>query len=181
VKVLDYARREAELEAHRNPFAQVVLAHLNTIQTRNDPDARRLSKFRLVRGLYERGFAAADIRQLFRIIDWLMELPPPQKRRFWKEFHDYQEERAVPFITTPEWFGREQGMLQILEDMLDAKFGEEGTKLLPEIAALEDLDKLRALGRMIMAASSLDEVRRSCAAAVPPEQPKKRTRRTRGS
>ena len=36
-------------------------------------------EMRLVRGVYERGFAAKDVRQLFRLIDWLMVLPPPRR------------------------------------------------------------------------------------------------------
>src|SRR5262249_29004474 len=75
VKLRDYAEREAELEESRNPFAKVVLAHLKALETRRDPETRRSWKFRLVRGLYERGFSAEDVRQLFRFIDWLMELP----------------------------------------------------------------------------------------------------------
>jgi hypothetical protein len=64
------------LEADANPFAKVVLAHLKALETRSDPGERRAWKFRLVRGLYERGFKAEDVRQLFRLIDWLMDLPP---------------------------------------------------------------------------------------------------------
>ena len=45
------------------------------------PEARRSGdrhawKTRLVRGLNERGFSAKDVRELFHLIDWLMELPP---------------------------------------------------------------------------------------------------------
>ena len=40
VKLLDYARDVAGLEAGSNPFAVVVLAHLKTQETRHDPVAR---------------------------------------------------------------------------------------------------------------------------------------------
>jgi hypothetical protein len=111
-KVLDYAGHETELEADANPFAKVVLAHLKALETRQDPEGRRAWKFRLVRGLYERGFKAEDVRQLFRLIDWLMELPPPLDDRFWEEINRYQEERTMPFVTTPERYGIKKGMLQ---------------------------------------------------------------------
>jgi hypothetical protein len=39
VKLLDYGDRVAELEAERNPFAAVVLAHLKTVETRHRPAA----------------------------------------------------------------------------------------------------------------------------------------------
>src|SRR5262249_41727596 len=92
-KLLDYAGREAELEVDANPFARVVLAHLKALETRRDPLRRRDWKFRLVRGLYERGFEAEDVRQLFRLIDWLMELPPALDKVFWDEVENYQKDQ----------------------------------------------------------------------------------------
>src|SRR5581483_3140495 len=85
VKLLDYAARAAELERSKNPFAHVVLAHLKALETRHDPRDRRAWKFRLVRGLYERGFGKEDVRQLFKVIDWLMELPRRLQADFWQE------------------------------------------------------------------------------------------------
>jgi hypothetical protein len=175
VKLLDYAGREAELEADRNPFAKVVLAHLKALETRRDPAGRRAWKFRLVRGLYEQGFAAQDVRRLFRLIDWLLELPPALERVFQQDLKTYEEERTMPFITTPERIGIKTGWMQAIEDVLRIKFGEEGVSLVPEITALEDVEKYRSVNRAILKATTLDEVRRACAeAAAPPPPPKKR-------
>jgi hypothetical protein len=179
-KVLDYAGRDAELEADANPFARVVLAHLKALQTRRDPQERRLWKFRLVRGLYERGFAAEDVRQLFRLIDWLMELPWGQDKLFWQEVEHYEEERTMPFVTTPERFGIRKGMLLMLEKLLRSRFGEEGVQLLPAISDLENADKILAMHDAILKAATLEDIRRACAAAAaPPEPPKKKARRKR--
>jgi hypothetical protein len=52
VKLLDLAGEEAALEANPNRFATVVLAHLKTLATRQDPEDRRVQKLRLVRELY---------------------------------------------------------------------------------------------------------------------------------
>ena len=81
MKLLDFAAHEAVLEASTNPFAKVVLAHLKARQTHGDPAGRHAWKIRLVRGLYERGFSAKDVRELFRVIDWMMELPPALDER----------------------------------------------------------------------------------------------------
>lgn len=61
VKLLDYAVRQAELEADENPFATVVLAHLAAQQTRGDSQARYSRKLRLTRRLYERGLSRQRI------------------------------------------------------------------------------------------------------------------------
>ena len=80
VKLLDYLPRRAELEQSSNPFATFVLAHLDTLETRQDQNERKDSKFRLVKGLYERGWNREQIEELFRLIDWIMELPTEMER-----------------------------------------------------------------------------------------------------
>src|SRR5207302_10617538 len=98
------------LETHPNPFAAVVLAHLKTMETRRDPNARRGWKVRLIKGLYERGLSKQDVRELFRLIDWMMDLPKAQFRQFWQEMQQFEKEKQVPYITSVERFGREEGI-----------------------------------------------------------------------
>jgi hypothetical protein len=173
-KLLDYVGREAELEADKNPFAKIVLAHLKALETRRDPATRRQWKFRLVRGLYEQGFDAEEVRQLFRLIDWLMELPPRLEEMFWNEIKTYEEEQKMPFITTPERIGIKKYVLPVMERLLEARFGEEGKKLMPEIAALNDPAKYLAIGDTVGTATTLEEVRAACAKlAAPASTPKK--------
>jgi hypothetical protein len=167
VKLLDFAAHEVMLEASANPFAKVVLAHLKARQTHGNPADRHAWKVRLVRGLYERGFSARDVRELFRVIDWMMELPPPLESVFWQEVGKIQEERRMPFITTPERVGRREGMREGIESLLRVRFGEEGLKLMPEIREIHEEEKLRAVLKALETAASPDEVRRLWAPAVP--------------
>jgi hypothetical protein len=158
-KLLDWAGREAVLEADTNPFARVALAHLAALQTRRDAPARQTWKLRLVRGLYQGGFSPEDVRKLFRLIDWLMELPPALNRQFWKDFDDFQKERAMPFMTTPERVGRWEALWTVIEDALRTRFGDSGVALMPEVRNIYDFDQLRSLNLAVWQASSLDEVR----------------------
>jgi hypothetical protein len=160
VKLLDFAAHEAALEASANPFAKVVLAHLKARQTHGDPVGRHAWKIRLVRGLYERGFSAKDVRELFRLIDWLMELPPTLNKVFWQEMATIQQERHMPFITTPQRIGRLEGMCEGIEVALKIRFGEEGLKLMPEIRDIPEEEKLRAILKALETAASPEEVRR---------------------
>jgi hypothetical protein len=179
VKLLAYREREAELEADSNPFAKVVLAHLKALETRDDPETRRVWKFRLVRGLYERGFGEEDVRKLFRLIDWLMELPGALDNLFWDDVMAFQEERTVPFMTTPERIEYRKGMMRAIEELLRIRFQERGLALLPEITALYDADKYQSIIKVIATTDDVEEIRRACvAAAAPPPQPKQtRTKR----
>ena len=168
VKLLDYAQQWATLEESRNPFALVVLAHLITQRTRKHPHKRYAAKVKLIKGLYERGWAAQDVRQLFRVIDWMINLPKPLELDFCHEIKQYEEEKHMPFITTPERIGREEGraeglrkgLINGIEVALELKFGEVGLRLLPEIRAIADEAKLEAILGAIRTAASPEDLRR---------------------
>lgn len=160
VKLLDYAPHWQALETNTNPFGVLVLAHLKTLETRRDPANRQTWKVRLVKGLYERGLRAEDVRQLFRFIDWIMDLPKPLVTLFWQEIARYEEEKRMPFLTTPERLGMEKGLLEGIEMLLKIKFGAEGLQLLPEIREVSDVELLRTVVRAIETAKTPDELRR---------------------
>jgi hypothetical protein len=167
VKLLDLAASEDELEASDNPFSKVVLAHLKTRQTQGNPADRRAWKIRLVRGLYERGFSAKDVRELFRVIDWFMVLPPPLNAWFQKDIDKIQEEKQMPYITSIERLGHQRGLRTGIEVILRMKFGADGLKLMPEIEEVYDEDQLLAILKSLESATSLDEVRTLLAPGTP--------------
>jgi len=96
VKLLDYRARWTELEASRNPFAVVVMAHLKALETQADPAARKTAKWQLLRRLYERGDGRADILNLFRFIDWVLGLPEELEEALWHEIIAYEEAKHMP-------------------------------------------------------------------------------------
>lgn len=159
-KLLDFTGKDEELEASENPFAKVVLAHLKARQTRDNPEDRRSWKIRLVRGLYERGFDAKDVRELFRVIDWLMELPPPLKDAFWDDVKIIQQEGRMPFISTPECVETERALREGIEAVLVLKFGEDGQRLMPEVREIYGSEQLRYILKGIGATSNVEEARR---------------------
>jgi hypothetical protein len=160
VKLLDYAAHEAALEASTNPFAKVVLAHLKSRETQDNPADRHAWKLRLVRGLYERGFSAKDVRELFRLIDWLMELPPALNTIFRQDLDKIQEERRMPYVSSGERVYLCRGLRRGIESLLKVKFGEEGLKLMPEIREIYEEQQLEAILNALETAASPDEVRR---------------------
>jgi len=177
-KLLDYAGREAELEASDNPFAKVVLAHLKTLETRKNPSDRQAWKLRIARGLHECGFGAQDVGQLMKVVDWLMELPEALERDFRRELHQYEEGLRMPYVTTFE----RAGMLRMIERFLRTKFGEQGAALVPILQQINDAEKYLAIHDVIDQAGSLDEVRQACAkAAAPPPRRKKGGNGKRGT
>jgi hypothetical protein len=91
VKLLDYQSDWVALEASPNPFAIVVMAHLKTKETDNQPAERKAWKFHLVTLLYDRGFSDQDILELYHFLDWLMDLPGDLERQFQLELAEFEE------------------------------------------------------------------------------------------
>jgi hypothetical protein len=116
-------------------------------------------KLRLIRGLYERGLESNDIRRLFRVLDWLMDLPLPWTEVFWQDVERIQEEQRMPFISTPERVGEWRGLRKGIEAVLRVRFGAEGLKLMPEIEKVYGEEKLRAVLAALETAVRPEDVR----------------------
>jgi hypothetical protein len=57
IKLLDYESKWATLEVSPNPFAVVVMAHLQTLRTRQQMDERYAAKLSLAKLLYQRNYS----------------------------------------------------------------------------------------------------------------------------
>ena len=112
VKLYDYRERRAALAADANPFALVVEAHLSAQDTATQAGARRGAKLRLVRRLYDAGYAREDLLELYRLIDWLMALPAAEERLFLQDIAVVEEEARMRYISSAERIGREDGLAQ---------------------------------------------------------------------
>ena len=160
-KLLDYARDEAALDSNANPIAVVVLAHLKTLQNAHDDEARRVAQVRLVKGLYERGYSAEQVRQLYRLMERMMMLPKPLAELAWNEIHEFEKEKGMTFITTAERVGmekglekgREEGLLAGIELALELRFAAAGLALMPEVRQVQDAD---LLGRVLASIKQAD-------------------------
>lgn len=180
VKLLDYGRREAELEVNPNPFAIVVLAYLKTRVTRRNPEDRLQWKLRLVKLLYKRGYGKDDILELLRFIDWIMVLPDAFAERFDDEIVRYEEEQKMQYVTTFERIGikkgreegrqegreegwqegRQEGFLQnareAVVEILQIRFESVPENLVEAINAINDLEFLKHLHRSAVTIGTLE-------------------------
>ncbi|HTU23186.1 MAG TPA: hypothetical protein VMG10_34440 [Gemmataceae bacterium] len=121
LKLLDFVGREAILEASDNPFALVTRAHLATLQTRQDAGSRHAWKVQLVRELYERGMSRDDVLQLFRIIDWMMDLPAVLEQLFKQEAEQIEQERTMPYVTSVERLAIREERIHLLIRALERR------------------------------------------------------------
>jgi hypothetical protein len=165
VKIIDHRGDEATLEQSANPFAAVVLAQLKVLETRHAPATRWQWKLRLVKGLYDRGLDRGQIRQLIRLMDWMLALPPELEHSFRAEVHSFEEARRMPYVTSFERLAREEsrqeGVAKVYQDaileLLELNFKKVGTKQARKVRAVCDIKRLQALLRGAREADTLDE------------------------
>jgi hypothetical protein len=102
VKLSDYQDQWTVLEASRNPFAVVVMAHLKTKETHNQPMERKRWRYQLTTMLYEQGYGEQDILELHNFLDWLMHLPEELEQQFQDELKAFEEARQMRYTATWE-------------------------------------------------------------------------------
>jgi hypothetical protein len=155
-KLLDWHARWAELEANPNPFALVVMAHLKA-QESKDGVTRKGWKLRLVRLLYVRGYTREQILELFRVLDWILQLPQDLEREFTRELMAFEEQAKMPYITSIERLGRQEGEAAMLLRQIARKFGPPAEAVRERIERA-DSETLLEWSDRILTAQTLDEV-----------------------
>jgi hypothetical protein len=115
VKLLDYEERMAELAQNPNPFALVVLAHLQSLRTKNLSHERYAAKLGLAKLLYKRNYSKQEIVQLFQFIDWVLTLPPELDEQFEAELLKFEEDVQMQYVTTIERRAIQKGIEQGIE------------------------------------------------------------------
>ena len=172
LKLTDFIGQEAELEKSDNPFALAVLAHLKTLETKGNPEARYQWKLRLVRMLLQRGWERLAIESLFGFIDWIMRLPQSLEDRFEIQVEKDEEEGKAMELMSPrekKWLkmgktegrteGRYEGRTEEAQfsvlDALKIRFGTISETLEIQVRHIENLDRLHDLLKMAINSTNL--------------------------
>jgi hypothetical protein len=180
-KLLDYKADWQKLTNFASPFAIVTMAHLRTQETRHKPEDRYAAKLTLAKMLYKKGYNRRDVLELFRFIDWLMNLPPELEEQFMTELIAYEEREKKPYIAPFERIAIEQGIERGIEKgiekgmakglqtgerqasynlllvALETRFGGVPEVLQNRLTAVTDTSTLQDLFRKALVAASLDD------------------------
>lgn len=155
-----------------NPVARVVEAHRLAQGTGRNMRARRSGKLGLVRQLLESGMEESDVREVMRLIHWLLALPEEEVelRKDVKQLEASMQTKRRSTYERIVWEeGLEQGLEQGLErgrhaaardlllDLVSDRFGPCADELRARVHAIEDEARLRALARSVLTTSTLAE------------------------
>src|SRR5690606_8862986 len=163
-----------------NPAAIVVAAHLAAKRTIGNMERRLKLKWILIRRLYKHGFDADKIRQLFRLIDWMMVLPRNKNLELRRRISDYESKKMTPYIASIQRIGREEGraegrqegrqegraegqeegrrttLRELIKETVEIRFGELPLSLVDHLTRIEDSNRLKRLFREANICESLD-------------------------
>ncbi|GAA6617538.1 hypothetical protein [Scytonema sp. NUACC26] len=157
VKLLDYQAQWEELEQSDHLFAIIVMAHLKTKATTSNLEEREQWKWRIVRGLYERGYQREAIIKLLQMIDQMMKLPQELQQSFEEKLNRYEEERKMPLMSNMELRSMERGALQNARESVIAILGLRlGELPLELIEALNNTSDLQLLKQLLLQAATVN-------------------------
>ena len=110
---------------------------------------------------YDRAYSREVILELFRIIDWLVQLPEGLENRFLEQVHQLEEDK-MPFVAPAEeiWEkrGMEKGEAAALLRQMERKFGSEVTAAHRERIEQADSETLLAWLDRILTAETAEEI-----------------------
>jgi hypothetical protein len=159
VKLLDYGERWDKLEADTNPFSVVVMAHLQTQRTQQQPAERYAAKLKLAQMLYRRGYNRRDVLELFRFIDWILMLPNELEQQFRVELAQFEAEVKMEYVTSVERLARQEGSREKAHEfvitVLETRFGELAESIVTRIEQIDEMDILDELLRRAVMVDSL--------------------------
>lgn len=163
VKLLDYEERWDELEADTNLFAVVVMSHLQTQRTQQQPVERYAAKLKLAKMLYQRGYSRQDVLELFRFIDWILTLSSELEQQFRVELAQFEAEVKMEYVTSVERLAREEGRQegslenarQFILAVLNTRFSAPLDSIANLIEKIDDLDTLDELHNRAVTVDSL--------------------------
>lgn len=160
----EWENKRAELEAMTNPFSVIILAQLTAHNSDND-EQRYASKFKIIKLLYQRGYDKKNIKELFRLIDWMLRLPDALELKLSFKINEIEETLNMSYITSieaigearGEAIGEAKGEVKTLLTLLKLKFGDLSNSIEQQVKTAEK-NQLDLWVENILTAKSLESL-----------------------
>ncbi len=156
---------ENQLRESTNPTALFVLAHLATLKHRGNYELMANEKRWLFRKMLEGGYNATQIRYLFKVVDYFMNLPPELEREVDAIVEEVRRKQKRSWLSPWErrvlergarkglmdglqqglQQGIQQGLRKAIQANLEVRFGQipvEVLNLIQQVSRESELDKL---------------------------------------
>jgi len=143
---------------------QVARAQIEALRTANDPEGRYRAKWQLVRNLYGMGYNAEQVRELCRLIDWMMHLREDLAALFRRELDQFEESLQMPYVTSMERLAKVEGGATVLLKQLAKLCGPLPDEIQQRIHRLS-IEQLAVLGEALLEFRTLQDLQSWLAAS----------------
>jgi hypothetical protein len=129
----------AMLASTKNIFATLTLVHRDAQETRHDPAERAQRKVSRFRELLRQGYDSGDIRNLLRMMDYLLRLNQDlaeQTRHSLRQI-EVEELGMERYVTSFEEIGRAEGQRELVLRLLNRKLGVLEPELQERVETLD--------------------------------------------
>ena len=149
--------------------AEVARAQIAALRTTSDPVGRFNAKTQLVRNLYTAGYNADQVREIFRLIDWMMHLRRDLSEQFQADLVAFEKEQQMPYVTSIERHAEERGLEKgvelgreqesgiLLMRQLGRKFGSLDEKVQHDIRQLS-IEQRRSLSEDLLEFQTMSDL-----------------------
>ena len=127
-KLLDYRQREKELGLEKNTFADITLAYLSAIDTKDSPRLRYAKKLALLKKLNEKGYSIFEIKNVISFMDYLIKLPDNLTKKLSLEIQKTKE-IEMDYITSFERVARKEGIKEGMKEGIKEGITETQTSV----------------------------------------------------
>ena len=128
---------------------QLAWAQIAALRTAGDPEGRYQAKWQLVRNLYNLGYNAQQVRELFGLIDWMMHLRADLEERFKQQLDELEESLEMPYVTSVERIAKSEGGATVLLKLLTKRWGALSEEIQQAIRRLP-LEEQATLGEALL-------------------------------
>jgi len=108
--------------------------------------------------MYDRGYERGTILELFRVIDWMLQLPAALEAAFRHDLYAFEESKQMPYVTTVERAGYHKGETDLLLWQIEKKFGADAIGSVRQRIEAADNDRLRLWSERILTADTVDAI-----------------------
>jgi len=106
------------------------------------------------------------VRDIYRVIDWLLSLPREVNIQLRREVQTYLEEKKMKFVSSFEQLAKEEGrvegerigLLRGMGRLFTQRFGPLGDEMFQMVRQLDDINKLDRIQQALLEATTLADI-----------------------
>ncbi len=109
-KLIDFEKDRETLETSTNPFATVILFHLDALKAKKQPEEQKYeTKVGLCKRMIKNGFKRNEIVNFLRFLDFSIALTEEFELKYREEIHQFEANKHMTYLSNFELISMQRG------------------------------------------------------------------------